>query len=380
MLVFTVLATLLCSSLVDARKALVNTSAALEQCRSREPYCNNAALEITKATEFRPTINAAPLLKTSPPDRVNLSLAVKINQPLVFPMRVGSVWEITRPDDKCLWIISSLVGTVRFEERIPGKGSIRTLCDGEVGRDVDIAMRRTGSRYSVDFKGTCDNKPSSKELSAACNYAPPDSTSIPGWDVWTLSVSASNDTNKEASIMLKDAYVVYDEPEPTTTTHNGTFNGTTTSNITATTDNAGASTTQEVGYGATTFFAIVGVCGLFFALFVIAVIIIVILCIRQKRNKGRTQRTKEGPRKEDPKDVTATEDRHCIQTMTENTGLESTSKRMEDEKQVTAAATAQNPAPGEAPGEPKSQASQEVFNKGPAGTSNEPAADPTKIA
>ncbi|KAH7726814.1 hypothetical protein AAVH_05701 [Aphelenchoides avenae] len=373
MLLFTVLATLLCSSLVDAHLARVNTSAALEQCLNQKE-CNKAALEINPTT-FNPTIKASPL------GGVNLNVTVKSNQPLVFPVRAEDyvvTWVITRPGDKCLWEISSSKGTVTFKDHLPSEPGTKDGCIGETGRDVSVTIDVKGKNVVVAdvTDGSC-KKPIKL---GACEYSSPDSKSMPGWDIWTFSINQSeSDPNAlRANITLKNAYVVYDEPEPTMTTANA-FNGTTTSNITTATLNPGASTTPDVGLGAMTW-GFIGGCVVFFALFVIAVIIIVILCIRLKRNKGKTSRTKEGPRKEDPKDVTATEDRHCIQTMTENTNLESTSKRMEDEKQVTAAATAQNPAPGEAPGEPKSQASQEVFNKGPAVASNEPAADPTKIA
>lgn len=79
MLIFIVLSGLLCSSLVHARLALVDSPGALALCVN-QPQCDNTALEIDQAT-FHPVV------KASPPGEVNLSLAVKSNQPLKFRVR-----------------------------------------------------------------------------------------------------------------------------------------------------------------------------------------------------------------------------------------------------------------------------------------------------
>ncbi|KAH7723556.1 hypothetical protein AAVH_09035 [Aphelenchoides avenae] len=368
MLLFTVLATLLCSSLVDARKAPVDSPDALALCRS-QPKCNNPAVQIDEGT-FRPTIKAS--------GGVSLTLAVESNQPLTLPIKAEKdqvTWEITRPDsDKCLWKIRSDDGTVKFEEWTPGKEEpeLRAPCNGKVGRDVDISIRSTGTRYSVDVKGKCDFPPPSGTLSA-CDYAPPDSTSSPGWQIWRLSVSASP-TDSTASITLKDAYVVYNAPDPTTITANASFDGNVTTihpNSTTIPHNLNGSTTAEVGFGSTTEYALLGGCVLFFVLFVLAVIAAVILYIKLK--KSHRSPTKEGPRKKDGLDDRSKPiplDGNGI--VPEIAICESKSKRMVDEKQL-AAAEAQNPAPGETPTELKSQ----VTNNGPDGASTQPAADPT---
>ncbi|KAH7695091.1 hypothetical protein AAVH_37854, partial [Aphelenchoides avenae] len=77
MLLFTVLATLLCSSLVDGLKARVDSAEALKLCHS-EGICNNDALDINPSTFF-------PTIKASGVD--NLNLAVKKDQPLTLPIK-----------------------------------------------------------------------------------------------------------------------------------------------------------------------------------------------------------------------------------------------------------------------------------------------------
>ncbi|KAH7723106.1 hypothetical protein AAVH_09362 [Aphelenchoides avenae] len=391
MLVFTVLATLLCSSLVDALKVPVNTPVALAQCLNmKKPYCNNPAVEINKETEFHPIVKA--------PGGVSLELAVESNKRLTFPVHADTykvVWEIRHPDDdKCKWEINSDgEGTVTFREKLQSEEKNKIVCDGS---DTNFEINVEGTDIVVSATASKSCTPSSPVKLSACNYARPDSVTIPDWDIWALSVSASKDSNQAARIKLENAFVVYDAPDPTTTT-NATVNGNVTThdpNSTTTTHKPFACNTAEVGLGTMTY-ALIGVCGLLVVLLVIAVIVAAILssCLIKLKKKRST--TNEGPRKkEGPEDLnkTATMERNglrrtvtpeTVATVTlngmqpETAGLETASKRMADEKQVEAAETAQNPAPAEAPGEPKSQ---DVVNKGPDGTSNQPAADPTNNA
>ncbi|KAH7701516.1 hypothetical protein AAVH_31352 [Aphelenchoides avenae] len=116
MLLFTVLATLLCSSLVDAHLARVDSSDALKQCQG-ERDCSNPALEIDSQT-------FSPIIKASPPGEEELRLAVESKQSLAFPVHAGDypvTWEITRHNDKCLWEIrSDGGGSVTFKEKLDG--------------------------------------------------------------------------------------------------------------------------------------------------------------------------------------------------------------------------------------------------------------------
>ena len=85
MLVFTVLTALLCSSLIDARLAPLNTPEALKLWEGQsQPYCSNPSLKINPET-FHPTVNAPPS------GEVPLNLAVKNNEPLSFKISAEAV-------------------------------------------------------------------------------------------------------------------------------------------------------------------------------------------------------------------------------------------------------------------------------------------------
>lgn len=112
---------------------------------------------------------------------------------------VRSRWKITHPRDKCLWEIDSDSIAVAFRE-IAGSEPISSLfCSVGLGSDVDISVRTKGTENFVDATGKCDIKP---RVLGACEYAMPDSDSIPGWDIWTISVSASKTSDSSASIAL----------------------------------------------------------------------------------------------------------------------------------------------------------------------------------
>ncbi|KAH7698112.1 hypothetical protein AAVH_34799, partial [Aphelenchoides avenae] len=351
MLLFTVLATLLCSPLVDARQAPVDSTEALTLCQSQQK-CNNPALDIDEGTFF-------PTIKASGVD--NLKLAVKSKRPLVFTVRAENyavVWEITRPaHDECVWKIGTeRDGTVTFKDYSPSKTVTGDSCFGSTGRDVSVTVDVKGK--NVELADVTDGSCKKPIKLSACDYTLPDSTSIPDFDVWTLTISASGDADPAAIIKLKDAYVVYEAPDPTTPMtpgNNVTLNGTTIE-PNSTTHKPDASTTADVGLSWTMAYGLMGGCALFFVLFVIAVIVAAIACIKFNKLKKERSPVKEGPRKKDGLDDRSKPippDGNGI--LPEIAAIESKSKRMVDEKQLEAAETAQNPAPGEAPTELKSQ-------------------------
>ncbi|KAH7701515.1 hypothetical protein AAVH_31351 [Aphelenchoides avenae] len=248
MLLFTVLATLLCSTLVDAVQAPVKSTDALQQCQSLG-YCNNPALEIGEEPEFRPTIRA------SPSGGVKLSLAVKSNQRLTFLVRTEDylvTWVIKGPDDECPWEITSIRGTVSFKDSTGSSDS----CSGKTGRDVSVTV--DVKRKNVELADVTDGSCKRPIKLGACDYALPDSASIPNFDVWTLSISAPDSPDPSASIELKGAFVVYNAPDTTTSMTtanvNGAGNGTTHTPGNHTTPH---NSTAHVGLSITTYALIV---------------------------------------------------------------------------------------------------------------------------
>ncbi|KAH7726942.1 hypothetical protein AAVH_05829 [Aphelenchoides avenae] len=365
MVLFTVLATLLCSSLVDARLTPVKTPEALTLCQS-QPDCKNPAVDISPA--FYPIVKA-------PASKVNVRLAVESNQRLTFPVKADkATWEIKGPSDKCSWkIISDGQGGFFFREWLGQEKKAEKYCDGT---DVRYTVYVDDGQFLVDATSTSGEfckESSPKKL--GCEYTPPDSASIPDMDVWTLSISSS-DTASGVSITLEDAYFIYYQLETTTTmlttNGNGTGNDTTTNPSNPGKGDGG--TTPDVGFSSAMGYGLMGACGLLVVLLVIAVTVAIIACIKLRKPRS--------PKKEEPRKKDGLDDRSKPIPLDGNGILpeiaicESKSKRMVDEKQLAAAESAQKPAAGEAPGEPNGQ---DVVNKGPDGTSTQPAAYPTSI-
>ena len=61
------------------------------------------------------------------------------------------------------------------------------MCDGDTKRVVTIAVAISGT---VEVSGGC-NTPGT--LNLACEYAAPDSVTIPDWDIWALTISSKSD-------------------------------------------------------------------------------------------------------------------------------------------------------------------------------------------
>ncbi|KAH7695551.1 hypothetical protein AAVH_37387, partial [Aphelenchoides avenae] len=193
MLLFIVLATLLCSSLVDALKAPVNSAEALKECLNlKQLSCKNTALEIKEDEKFHPTIKVSGVEK--------LKLAVQSSEPLTFQVHSEKYqvrWKVTYPGN-CWWnIVSDNDGTVKFQEMMGTEKKDYGSCDADVGSDVDIAVDISGR--SVEFNGKCKK---SEKVKLECEYAPLDSASLPDYDVWTLSISATDKPNPAARIKL----------------------------------------------------------------------------------------------------------------------------------------------------------------------------------